>query len=287
MIIGISGKKQSGKDTIAKIIQGFDIYNKQYSVLKDEYPISNLFVKEFVLGKIGITNATSWVVKKFAGKLKEIVSVLTGFTVDELENEDIKNTKIFTSYELRNKSIESIETFATMEELVDRLEYLRNIYLKTYSAEEVNGIFEQEIVNITPRLLLQRIGTEVGREISPNIWIDSLFKEYDNIINHIKSKLRRKGFSISPNFENYPNWIITDVRFPNEAKAIKNRDGLLIRVNRQTQEELDREQIITFPHESEIALDNYEHFDYIIDNNNCIECLIEKVKEILKIEKII
>ena len=40
-------------------------------------------------------------------------------------------------------------------------------------------------------------------------------------------------------------------------------------------------------HESETALDGYEHFDYIIDNNNCIDCLIEKVKEILKHEKII
>ena len=28
MVIGISGKKQSGKDTVAKIIQGFDIWKK-------------------------------------------------------------------------------------------------------------------------------------------------------------------------------------------------------------------------------------------------------------------
>ena len=40
-------------------------------------------------------------------------------------------------------------------------------------------------------------------------------------------------------------------------------------------------------HSSEIALDNYEDFDYTIDNNNCIDCLIESVKEILKHEKII
>ena len=40
-------------------------------------------------------------------------------------------------------------------------------------------------------------------------------------------------------------------------------------------------------HSSEVALDNYEDFDYTIDNNNCIDCLIEKVKEILKHEKII
>ena len=31
----------------------------------------------------------------------------------------------------------------------------------------------------------------------------------------------------------YPNWIITDVRFPNEADAIKGRGGIIIRVNRK------------------------------------------------------
>lgn len=31
---------------------------------------------------------------------------------------------------------------------------------------------------------------------------------------------------------NFPNWIIADVRFPNEAQAILDRKGILIRVNR-------------------------------------------------------
>lgn len=30
----------------------------------------------------------------------------------------------------------------------------------------------------------------------------------------------------------YPNWIITDMRFPNELKAIRQRGGITIRVNR-------------------------------------------------------
>ena len=77
----------------------------------------------------------------------------------------------------------------------------------------------------------------------------------------------------------YPNWIIADTRFPNEVKAIKEKDGIVIRINRETN--------YVSNHSSEIALDDYEDFDYTIDNNNCIDCLIEKVKEILKHEKII
>ena len=40
-------------------------------------------------------------------------------------------------------------------------------------------------------------------------------------------------------------------------------------------------------HESETALDNYEGFDYVIDNNSDIQSLIEHVKTILIKEKII
>ena len=40
-------------------------------------------------------------------------------------------------------------------------------------------------------------------------------------------------------------------------------------------------------HESETALDNYNDWEYIIENNDTIEDLIEKVKEILIKERII
>ena len=82
-----------------------------------------------------------------------------------------------------------------------------------------------------------------------------------------------------PNNLIYPSWCITDVRFPNEVKAIKKKDGIIIRINRESD--------YNSTHSSETALDDYEDFDYTIDNNNCIDCLIEKVKEILKHEKII
>ena len=97
----------------------------------------------------------------------------------------------------------------------------------------------------------------------------------------------------------YPNWIITDVRFPNELQAIKDRDGIIIRVNRSikipneiTETAFGKNtssKIVTInfnEHSSETALDNTE-FDYVIDNNSTIEELIKKVKEILIKEKII
>ena len=153
MIIGISGKKGHGKDTVAKIIQGFDIWKKNLA-LQTEYPLSNVFVRAYVLNRVSIY-VSSWQVKKFASTLKEIVSILTGFTIEDLEKEEIKNTNLFLSYKLLNKKANTFEIFASMEDLVERLNHLRTVYLDVYSAEEVNDLFVQETIYVTPRLLLQ------------------------------------------------------------------------------------------------------------------------------------
>ena len=293
MIIGISGKKQSGKDTIAKIIQGFDIWKKNLA-LQTEYPLSNVFVRAYVLNRVSIY-VSSWQVKKFASTLKEIVSILTGFTIEDLEKEEIKNTNLFLSYKLLYKKANTFEIFASMEDLVERLNHLRTVYLNTYSAEEVNDLFVQETVSVTPRLLLQTIGTDIVRTVNPDIWVNKLMNDYISYADAISGTSEIKKL--------YPNWCITDVRFPNEAKAIKDKDGLVIRVNRPFycqgctiqklvyQDCMDCAEyqmgIFQNEHYSEIALDAYEDCDYTIDNNNCIDCLIEQVKEILKHEKII
>jgi hypothetical protein len=111
-------------------------------------------------------------------------------------------------------------------------------------------------VQMTPRLLLQLIGTDCGRNIvHPNIWINSALNAYDAVKD---------------------NWLITDTRFVNEATAIhnKHKDNILIRVNSNRCNSYDL-------HESETALDHYTEFDYVIDNNGTIDELIQKVKEIL------
>lgn len=263
MIIGISGKKQSGKDTVAKIIQGLILGEKNF--------------ENGILGFLASYDDyldypnKKWEIKKFAGTLKEIVSILTGFKVEDLEKEAIKNSNLFLSYKLLNKKANTFEIFASMEDLVERLNHLKTVYLDIYSAEEVNDIFVQETISITPRLLLQTIGTDIVRTINPNIWVNKLMNDYISYADAISGTSEIKKL--------YPNWIITDTRFPNEVKAIKEKDGITIRINRESDYNSN--------HSSETALDDYEDFDYTIDNNNCIDCLIEKVKEILKHEKII
>ena len=134
------------------------------------------------------------------------------------------------------------------------------------------------MIKLTPRKLLQLLGTECGRQIiHPNIWVNALFADYkpkNAPYNTMADLLEDRHHGLLNN----PNWIITDVRFPNEAQAIKDRGGIVIRVNR-----LDVDKFTdNFPqtlHPSETALDGYE-FDHVIDNNGSIKELVEKVKQL-------
>ena len=53
--------------------------------------------------------------------------------------------------------------------------------------------------------------------------------------------------------------IVPDVRFENEVEAIQKAGGKVIRLTRKPHEDA---------HPSETALDNYENFDAVIDNQN-------------------
>ena len=118
-----------------------------------------------------------------------------------------------------------------------------------------DGKFKSEIdpiTGLTHREVLQKIGESMRNTFGDDIWIKSLFSEgYD---------------------PKYDTWIITDVRYKNEADYIKDKGGILIRINRNTG--------YNDNHKSEIDLDDYNKFDYIVDNNGTIDQLVDKIVDI-------
>lgn len=301
-LIGISGKLQSGKDTVTKIIQWL-LLNQDKGT---EIPFDR-----FDLYK----EAATWKNVKFTDKLKDIVCLLLGCTREQLEDPKFKEKELgeewwywklkVPNYNLdRNEKITLNMMFNTETEA---WEY--NDKILSYNRE----VCETVLIKLTPRKLMQLLGTECGRDIiHPNIWINATFADYKP--QHVRT-VKYQG-SFVEHLTTMPNWIISDVRFPNEVKAIKDRGGISIRVNRDTEylkclkdpvyfienyirinkeeklelKELDKEFIRKHckpmnEHESEIALDNAE-FDYTIENDGTIEDLIEKVKQILIKEKI-
>lgn len=148
MIIGVCGKKHSGKSTAMKILSqelGYEIIS-------------------------------------FSDKLKDIVVTLSGCKREDLEDYDFKENQLVPDY--LNKFCGNDKT--------------------------------------TYRAFIQHFGTEIMRNISDTIWIDSTLK-------------------------NAPKNFITECRFINEANTIRKSGGIIIKIetlsdiidNHQSETELE------------------------------------------------
>jgi hypothetical protein len=225
MIIGINGKIGSGKDTVGKIIQYLQCHNTGEITIQDviSNPEHEWWLEE----------QSKFEIKKFAGKLKQIASLLTGIDVEKFEDQEFKKTNLESSWDVKSK-------------YRDR----------------------RPPTPMTVREFLQKLGTEAMREgLHTNVWVNALFADYRAI-----ERIPEKRMSIMP------NWIITDMRFPNELEAVELREGVTIKVVRPGTS--------TGTHPSEIALDGHT-MHYEIINDGTIEDLVEKVRKILIKENII
>lgn len=122
----------------------------------------------------------------------------------------------------------------------------------TSGGHDVEPFYNNDPVmrRMTVREFLQKLGTDAIRNgLHEDTWVNATMAGYDS--------------KRTP-----PNWIITDVRFPNEFDAIKKRGGIMVRVFRQG---------MTSSHISETALDTYEH-DIYISNKGNIDDLVDKVR---------
>ena len=110
----------------------------------------------------------------------------------------------------------------------------------------------------SPRYAMQTLGTEWGRNlVSPTIWID--------ILRRRAQEMRVVGQPV----------VVDDVRFPNEAEAIKEVGGFLIRVVRP-------EQFlpIGMSHASEFSIGTLD-VDHTIYNDSSIVELKKQVSDVV------
>jgi hypothetical protein len=216
-LIGINGYSGSGKDTVGIIIQYLDCPNPGASI---EEVCNNYTEHEWWLEE-----QSDWEIRKFAGKLKDIASHLTGIDIEDFEDQEFKKTNLSRDW---------------------------------WTPEPM-----------TVRDFLQKLGTDALRNgLHPNVWVNALMADYI-------------GFhhDHAPNGTEYPNWVVTDTRFPNEAQAIKDRGGIIIRVDRPGVKPIN-------DHPSETGLDDWK-FDYRIANVSDIYTLKETIRGILKHAKLL
>jgi hypothetical protein len=123
---------------------------------------------------------------------------------------------------------------------------------------QLKGIVERigwdNLKTLSPdiRPLMQRLGTEVGRDMfGENFWVDRAME----------------------NAEFYNNVVFSDVRYQNEADAIVEAGGIMIRVVRDGVGPAN-------DHSSENNMDNYP-VDFVIGNHGAPEDLYAKVNVLL------
>jgi hypothetical protein len=127
-------------------------------------------------------------------------------------------------------------------------------------ASAVDSMGWEELKGISPdiRPLLQRLGTEVGRQMfGENIWVDLAMKAAAQ----------------------HSNVVFADCRFQNEADAIRSAGGSIWRIERPGVEAVN-------DHISEHELDEYA-FDATLKNLDDVESLGRVVDQAIEIQKML
>lgn len=101
---------------------------------------------------------------------------------------------------------------------------------KTYRVQELVDEYGWDVVKVEypeVRALLQRFGTEVGRDLyGESFWVD-------RVMNQIKTNPHHDSTTgLFVGHEVVGDYVITDVRFPNELDAVRRVGGQVWRIQR-------------------------------------------------------
>lgn len=221
-IVGISGKKQSGKTTCGNFLFGCAMLSNgvvEYAKIDGsgnlivpyqtddgetmpcEFPVDSLHPSMLLYMQENVWDDVK--IYSFADNLKKLCVEILGLT----------ERQCYGTEEEKN-SVTNIN--------------LQDCIFDTMRSRKM-----------TAREVMQYVGTDFFRRIYPNVWVDSTIR-----------KIQRENPRLS---------VVADCRFPNEVEGIQNVGGKVIRFTRNIFGDKDQ-------HPSEIALDDYDKFDAIIDN---------------------
>jgi len=193
MILGMSGKKQAGKTTVANIIHGEHLYN-------------NNLVKDYSINK--------------QGKLSVEVSDNSGWGIFDIERKDEEFAE-YAHYNLwpwvklynfaDNLKSLCVELFEIPYECVYGTDEQKNQIQEHLLWENLPG-FPLSKGPMTARKFMQYFGSEICRKFYEPVWVNSCIR-----------KIQQEGTELA---------IIADVRYPNEVDAINKAGGKVVRLER-------------------------------------------------------
>jgi hypothetical protein len=147
--------------------------------------------------------------RAFAAPIKEIVSILFGTSVSDQYEDAIKNTHVKVAIEGTDEIyFDSRAVGRFMEERGHKTEEDNERIVRSIVLSVENSRTSEGYRTATYGRMQQEIGTRFREIYGENVWVDMAFF----------------GWSEEK------NWLFTDLRFPNEKRAIKERGGLCVRL---------------------------------------------------------
>lgn len=242
MIIGICGKRQSGKDTIANMIA----YIHTVGVTKANY-------QEWIANRVSNKDRAKRKSVHFADALKDCVFAIYNIPREYLDDEYYKDNSFFC---IDNCKFYDCKDVIHHQEVYKIIDYDSLVNSPEYFSYQLENTKKLHVIKV--RTILQFFGIDICRKyLGDDVWIRATMNKVDDI-NHL-----------------YGICIIPDVRFINEAKTIQQHPlyGGVIMVIREKNNRNDSNSI----HISEsIDID----CEYIITNNTTLFNLFYKVLDV-------
>lgn len=231
-ILGLSGRKQSGKNTVASFLHGIEMVSA--GIISD-FRFSNegrLIVPTQIIGGDG----------------KETIEY-GAFDVDR------KDADFFDYMSINVWPFVKLYSFADMLKTSICMQVLGLSYEQCYGTDKDKNtkthLKWQDMPTdtgssgkMTAREVMQYVGTDLFRVMDTDIWVNATLRQ-----------IEAEGSALA---------IVCDCRFPNEVRKIKKAGGKVIRMNRNNHGDDN--------HASETMLDqenfDWKEFDAVVDNQN-------------------
>ena len=299
----ISGKKQSGKDEVCKMLQyiikplvepsdmNFITNNIFYAYYLYSENENKSYVPKNVYTKNKYQNLFEYL--PFAKNLKKVLSIILCIPIDYFNDNKYKsnyyvNIKTFEKFDLVNNPNQNFQKTDDIKTLREIMQEVGN-YIEPYFGEDIwvkstlNTAKEiidsnKEFINKATNWYIPII-SDLRRQIELES-IRILFDKKDYVTIRIvrymsfdewyeQTGLKKSGFIIN-NFDGWNNEKITINEF---LKRLQN--------STYTSNSKSDSIIKSLTHETETELDNYNNFDYIIDNDSDLTELFVKVYKIV------
>lgn len=229
MIIGFSGRKQSGKNTSGNFIASVFLANMGM--------VESVRLNSF--GEIEVSDLMGD--KNYAGVFDPNKQPDTDYILRQVFDKLSPQVKLYSFADPLKQDICMNMLGLTYEQCYGSDEHKNS--LTSIRWEDMPGYVGDRSGLMTAREIMEFIGTDIFRKMKQNVWVDATI----NKINKNKPRLA----------------IITDCRFPNEVESIKQSGGVVVRLTRSpfTSSHLS-ENILNKENY------DWSNFNYILDNAN-------------------